>query len=295
MAVNAKVKRAIERLESNSIKGLAMKILLGVMIILVGVGHAYADPESDRSAFVKFYTDRFPMIDIQAHKDGAYALDAAKRAQWQEMEEFPPYELAVDEGRALFEAPFSNGETYGGCFANQGIGIKQQFPYFDEVSNSVITLELALNQCRAANNAPALDYLGDEMAYITAYMAFTSRGEHFDIKVPEAGLAAYEQGKQFYYERRGQLDFACSSCHMNTVGNMLRAEILSASVGHATHWPAYRFKWEQVGSLHKRFIECNEQVGAVGLAPQSEAYRNLEYFLTYMNNGMELNGPASRK
>ena len=272
-----------------------MKFLLGVLITLGSMGYAYADPESDRMAFVKFYAERFSNVDMQDHKDGAYALDKAKRAQWLEMEEFPPYELAVDEGRALFSVPFSNGESYASCFDDQGISVKQQFPKFDVASNSVITLELAVNQCRQANNEPVLDYLGDEMGYITAYMAFTSRGELFDIQVPDAGLAAYEQGKQFFYERRGKLDFACSSCHMTAAGNSLRAEVLSASVGHATHWPAYRFKWEQVGGLHKRFIECNKQVGAVGLAPQSEAYRNLEYFLTYMNNGMELNGPASRK
>jgi len=276
-----------------------MKISLGIILTLAltlgNVCSVHADPESDRVAFVKFYTERFPNIDIQAHQDGAYALDAAKREQWLEMEEFPPYELAVDEGEALFALPFKNGNNYAGCFDNAGVGVKQQFPMFDTASNQVVTLELAINQCRQANQEPELDYLSDEMAYITAFMAFTSRGNTFAVTVPLEGVAAYEQGKQFFYERRGKLDFACSSCHMDTAGNSLRAEVLSASVGHATHWPAYRFKWEQVGGLHKRFVECNEQVGAEGLALQSEAYRNLEYFLTYMNNGMELNGPASRK
>jgi sulfur-oxidizing protein SoxA len=42
-------------------------------------------------------------------------------------------------------------------------------------------------------------------------------------------------------------------------------------------------------------MECNSQVRATPLDPQSESYRNLEYFLTYMANGLELNGPASRK
>jgi len=42
-------------------------------------------------------------------------------------------------------------------------------------------------------------------------------------------------------------------------------------------------------------VECNEQVGAEGLDYQSETYRNLEYFLTYMSQGLPLNGPASRK
>ena len=76
---------------------------------------------------------------------------------------------------------------------------------------------------------------------------------------------------------------------------MLRAERLSAAIGHATHWPVYRGKWERVGVLHRRFQECNSQVRAEPLPHQSESYRNLEFFLTYMSNGMELNGPASRK
>jgi sulfur-oxidizing protein SoxA len=50
-----------------------------------------------------------------------------------------------------------------------------------------------------------------------------------------------------------------------------------------------------VGSLHKRFAECNRQVRAEPFAAQSEAYRNLEYFLSYLSNGFELNGPATRK
>ncbi len=254
-----------------------------------------ADPESDRQAFQKFYESRFPQIDVSAHKDGAYALDEAKRAQWQEMEEFPPYEIAVDEGESLFDTPFANGEQYASCFENKGIGIKQNYPYFDKARGEVITLEVAINDCRKANDETPLDYGSDEMAYLASYMAFTSRGQKYDIKVTEAGLPSYEAGKRFFYERRGQLNFSCASCHMQLTGMMLRAEMLSASIGHATHWPTYRFKWEQVGGLHKRFIECNEQVGAEGLALQGDTYRNLEYFLTYMNNGMELNGPASRK
>jgi sulfur-oxidizing protein SoxA len=274
---------------------VAVTLISSAAFVSAEVAAEAVDPEADRQAFVSFYKSRFPDIDIQAHKDGAYALDPAKRAQWLAMEDFPPYEIAVDEGQELFSVAFANGKGYADCFVDKGIGIKQLFPRFDVEQNTVITLELAINQCREANNEAALDYDSDEMGVITAYMAYTSRGNHFEISVPDAGLAAYESGKEFYYERRGKLDFACSGCHMQATGNMLRAEILSAAVGHATHWPTYRFKWEKVGGLHKRFAECNEQVGAEALPQQSEAYRNLEYFLTYMNNGMELNGPASRK
>lgn len=256
---------------------------------------ATVSPEADRLAMVEYYKIRFPKIDVPEHVNGAYAIDAGKRAQWLEIEEFPPYEIDIDEGEILFGIPFANGKSYADCFANEGLGIKQNYPYFDAQRSEVITLDYAINICRETHSEAPLDYLGEEMGFITAYMAFTSRDKYFDIKVPDAGLPSYNKGKQFYYTRRGQLDFACSSCHIAAAGNLIRAEVLSASIGHATHWPTYRLKWNQLGGLHRRFIECNEQIGAEGLEPHGEVYRNLEYFLTYMNNGMVLNGPGSRK
>jgi sulfur-oxidizing protein SoxA len=57
----------------------------------------------------------------------------------------------------------------------------------------------------------------------------------------------------------------------------------------------YRAKWGDIGTLHKRIQECNEQVRARKFEAQSVELRNLEYFLSYMSNGLELNGPASRR
>ena len=42
-------------------------------------------------------------------------------------------------------------------------------------------------------------------------------------------------------------------------------------------------------------LQKNEQVRARPLEAQSEEFRNLEFFLSYMSNGLELNGPASRR
>jgi len=283
----------------NWVKSWAMNkstnlLALGIFLV-VGLNSAFADPEADRQAMSDFYEKRFPAIEVAAHKDGAYALNEAMREQWLEIEDFPPYEIAIDDGEVLFSQSFSNGKSYGNCFENGGIGVKQNFPYYDKVKGEVITLELAINQCRETNGESALGYDSEEMGALSAYMAFTSRGNTFAIEVPPEGMQAYEQGKQLFYTRKGQLDFACSSCHLDSAGNSLRADTLSAAIGHATHWPTYRLKWEAIGSLHKRFAGCNGQVGAEGLPQQSESYRNLEYFLSYMSNGMELNGPASRK
>ena len=50
-----------------------------------------------------------------------------------------------------------------------------------------------------------------------------------------------------------------------------------------------------MGSLHSRYSGCNKQVRAKAFEEQSEEYRALEYFETYMSNDLILNGPASRK
>jgi sulfur-oxidizing protein SoxA len=48
-------------------------------------------------------------------------------------------------------------------------------------------------------------------------------------------------------------------------------------------------------SLQQRFFGCVRDVRAKPFELQSEEFRNLEYFLNYMSNGLELNGPGARK
>ena len=269
------------------------RLIALVLLCLIDVEVSIADPADDVLAFREYFEKRFPAIELEAHIDGAYALNEQTREQWLAMEEFPPYEFSVDDGEILYESKFANGKGYDSCFGDANV--KHHYPYFDRNKLTVVTLEMAVNDCRANNDETPLPYDGEEISLLTAYIAFVSRGSEIDIEVPPEGRAAYEAGKQYYYSRRGQLNFSCSHCHMGMSGMKLRAETLSASIGQVTHWPVYRFKWQEIGPLHRRFVECNEQVGAEGLEYQSETYRNLEYFLTRMSQGLPLNGPSSRK
>ena len=113
-----------------------MKNWLGVSLLLACVSRVGADPEADRIAFTQYFQNRFPDVEVAAHKDGAYALNAATREQWLEMEDFPPYEIAVDDGESLFAIPFANGKGYADCFDSGGIGVKQNYPYFDVETRS---------------------------------------------------------------------------------------------------------------------------------------------------------------
>lgn len=269
-----------------------------LLVALTAGSAAIAGPEEDRLAMVKYYTGRFPDVPLQEFANGLYAFDMDAREQWLEMEDFPPYEIAIEDGKELFETPFADGQSYADCFANGGIGVRQNYPYFDTESGEVMTLELAINNCREAHGEEPLPYLTGDLAAISAYMSYTSRGKTINVEIPAdnpAALAAYEAGKQYYYTRRGQLNFACASCHIESAGLSLRADRLSTTLGQATHWPVYRAKWGEIGTLQNRIAECNSQVSAKPLEGQSIEYRNLEYFLTYMSNGLKLNGPASRR
>ena len=64
--------------------------------------------------------------------NGPYSMDEGMHKQWKEKEEFPPYEFALDTGKEMFATPFKNGKTYADCFPNKGIGIRQNYPYFDD-------------------------------------------------------------------------------------------------------------------------------------------------------------------
>lgn len=274
-------------------KGL---LAIAIISILLVVRVSVADPEQDRLAFIAFYTERFPDIEIAEYANGIYAIDSGAREQWRAIEEFPPYEFVVDEGASLWREVFSDGKTYADCFSVKTEDIRPLYPLF--AGGTVITLEVAVNQCRLAHEQPAYAYDSEEISAITAFLAFASRGKQLDIRVPHddaPALAAYESGKEFYYSKRGQLNFACSDCHAISVGQYARADRLSAGLGHATHFPVYRSKTGGMVSLHQRFSGCIRDVRARQFELQSIEYRNLEYFLTYMSNGFEINGPGARK
>ncbi len=275
----------------------ALSALIAIALLAVPAAAAdKIDPQADFKAFRKYFTERFPNVPLNDFVNGPYSMDAGLRKQWVSIEDFPPYDFAVDKGKEMFATPFKNGKTYGDCFADKGIGIRQNYPYFDVKTGEVITLELALNRCREANGEQPFSYVKDDMAALTAYMAFTSRGKPFDIKIPDdpRALAAYQKGEEYFYTRRGQLNFSCASCHVQSPGQHIHTEVLAPALGILAAMPIYRSEWGSMGTISRRFVTCNSQVRGVPLEPQDENYRDVEYFLSYMSNGLPIAGPGAR-
>ena len=254
------------------------------------------DPVADAKAFQNYFTRKFPKLKLEDFVNGPYSMNEDMHKQWEEKEQFPPYDFSLDLGKEMFSKPFKNGKSYADCFPNGGIGIRQNYPIFDPKEGKVVTLELALNRCREANGEAPFSYVKDEMAALTAYMAFTSRGKPFDIKIPNdpRALEAYQNGKRYFYTRRGQLNFSCASCHVQNPGERIRAEILAPALGILNAMPIYRSEWGGMGTISRRFTTCNSQIRGVPLDPQADEYRDLEYYLSYVSNGLPISGPGAR-
>jgi L-cysteine S-thiosulfotransferase len=158
-----------------------------------------------------------------------------------------------------------------------------------------VTFENAINACLKKNGEKELKYADSEMGLLTAYARSLSDGMKVNVKVKGKGaLAAYEKGKTYYYTRRGQLNFSCASCHVQNAGKFIRSDQLSMMIGQATHWPEFRAGTDIV-TLQKRFMQCNKNTREKPQEGNSEDYNNLEYFLTYMSNGLPMLSPVFRK
>jgi sulfur-oxidizing protein SoxA len=277
---------------------IIMKLLTGVagLGIALGVVSAHASPEKDRQEMVKYYTEKYPNIKLEDYVYGALAFDADSKAQYDAIMEFPPFDSQVEAGRKLWETPFKNGKTYASCLPNGGKQIAGNYPMFDEAKGKVVTLIDAINDCRVANGEEAYKVSDAKtMGTLTAYMRTLSDGMLMNIKVegPKA-MAAYNDGKKTFFSRKGQLNFACSTCHVQNAGTRLRSELISPAVGHAVHWPVFR-GGDNLVMLQTRYEGCFKSVRAVSAPSGSPTLNNLEYFHSALSNGMPMKASVFRK
>jgi len=277
---------------------IIMKLLTGMagLGIALSAATALASPESDKQEFIKYYTAKYPNVKVEDYVYGALAFDADSKAQYDAIMEFPPFDSEIEKGRKMWETPFKNGKTYAACLPNGGKQIAGNYPMFDEAKGKVVTLQDAINDCRVANGEEALKVSDMKtMGVLTAYMRTLSDGMIMNIKAesPKA-MAAYEDGKKTFFSRKGQLNFACASCHVQNAGTRLRSELISPAVGHAVHWPVFR-GGDNLVTLQQRYQGCFTQVRAVSPPQGGTTMNNLEYFHSALSNGMPMKASVFRK
>jgi len=276
----------------------AVGLLCGFTAAQAGVT---PEVQKDISDFQGFFKKRFPTVALSAYHDGVNALPqyAERRANWEILMEFPPYDPDMDKARKMWKTPLKSGKTYADCFKSQPPANK--FPYYDAKKDDIVTVEAVINSCRKANGEEPIKNLktGDIALLVAAYReGFNGKVMSVDVDSPGA-VKWFKAGEKYYWTKRGQLNFACADCHVLSAGKKVRGDVLSPGLGHTTGFPVYRTKWALAGkpwgTVHRRYGGCNGQVRAQASKPQSDEYKALEYYEAVMNQGIPLKVPSQRQ
>ena len=208
-----------------------------------------------------------------------------------------PGMLWVDRGAALWRTPGANGTpSCAGCHGEPRSlrGVASRYPLFDARMGTLVNLEGRINQCRTERQGqPALDYESDALLALTALVAHQSRGLPIDVSIDGPAQPYFEEGRHYFYTRRGQMNLACHHCHELNAGNYLRGDRLSQ--GQPTGYPLYRVDWQTLGSLQRRLRFCNTGVRAEPHAFGAPIWLSLELFLRWRARGLEVETPAVRR
>lgn len=229
-------------------------------------------------------------------KPGSEFLSPEMRRQ-QEDEARNPGFLWVEQGEELFSRRSGDQPGCISCHAQpkQSLrGAAARYPQVDAGSSKLINLEGRIEQCRTMRQkAPAFGPESQELLSLTAYVASLSRGLPLAVSGEGAAKPYYEVGKAFYERRQGQLNLACTQCHDGLVGQKLRGDTISHGVG--TGYPAYRFEWNGLGSLHRRLRACSLGVRATQFDSGSDEYLALELYLAVRAGGLPVEAPGLRR
>lgn len=294
---------------------VAVVSAIAAMSLLAGQYNQQA--EKDRQAMIKYFMAKFSdpvkngtrfftytpdselkknylkVKDWHEFSKGVYAFAKGPREQYLELIEMPPYEDDVDEGEELYNTT----KGLKKCFPNPAQAAVD-YPRFDTKKNEVVTLTEAINDCVVANGGKPWNLFKGKLAKVEAYFASQARdaGKVIHVTIPnKKAEEAYEHGKKYYFSQRGYIDLSCANCHVQGAGKRVRRDYLSPLIGQVTHFPVYRLSWEELGTLERRLKGCIKDEGQQPPKATSKDMKDLIYFLSYMSNGMKVDGPDVRK
>ena len=252
----------------------------------------------DIQQFQGFFSARFPDLTIENYQNGVRALPqyANQRLNDELLLELPPYTSELEKGAFEWQQNRNNKGSLADCFA--GKPPPTAYPYF--FNGEVHTIVGDINQCFMFLEGYELDPLGPDIARLEAYFKAPWAGEKIDIDFRNPEIRElYQQGRQYFWAKRGQMNLSCANCHVHNAGNQLRGDVLSAALGHGSGYPAYSVTWsketKQFGTLHRRYAACNAMVGANPMPGQNNDYISLEIYQAIMNTGVPINAPGLRQ
>ena len=210
----------------------------------------------------------------------------------------------IDEGKALFNKPGNNGKSCASCHTHNLKGVAAYYPKYDRVLGKVMLIETRANYCRKKYMHSQPYHLGSHNSNtLSSYIKYMARNAPVTLASDEATQTALKKGRDSFYQKTGQLNFACADCHDSAAGKWLRGQTLNSikpggkySYTAAT-WPRHFIALHELGliSLQQRIRHCQIVTRTYPLKLGSTEYINMELYITDLARGAPMQAPTMSK
>ena len=228
-----------------------------------------------------------------------------------------PGYLNVDRGELLWkQARGAKNVSLESCDLGEGPGKLEgayaKLPRYFADADKVMDLEQRLLWCM--DKVQSLD-TGDvikrrfsrpgvqsDMEDLVAFIANKSSGTKISVPLAHAKeQALYTVGEAMFYQRGGQWDFSCATCHAEE-GKRIRLQGLPnlAKPGKTVQetmasWPTYRVSQSQLRTMQHRLWDCYRQMRWPAPDYAAEGLTALTLYLNKNAEGGELQVPSIKR
>ena len=281
----------------------AKALALATACVAALTGAAFADPDLsaeliiDGELHINTRAPSNPAITpylTELYSGWLYRDPTTRELQMDDFEN--PGLLAVEAGAAAWETVEGTaGQSCMDCHgdASESMrGVRATLPRVNG-EGRLMTLEDHVNNCRTERmGAEAYGYNSQPMRNMVAHISMQSRGMPVNVAIDGPAAPFWEQGRDMYYTRFGQLEMSCATCHEDSAGSYIRSDHLSQ--GQINGFPVYRLKDQNIVGVHGRFVGCVRDTRAETFRAGSDEFRALELYVASRGNGLAVEGVSVR-
>ncbi len=230
-----------------------------------------------------------------AEKRSDYEFMSQETRAIQDDDSANPGMFSVLEGEALWDR--KDGASNLSCADCHSIanmrGIAALYPKLDHDTERPVDLQRRINSCRVRHqNASPFTLESRELLGLTAFVGHQSRGTPIQVTIDERLNPYFDAGRELFEARQGQLNMSCAQCHDDNWGKRLSGSTIPQA--QPTGYPVYRLEWQEIGSLQRRLRNCMIGMRAEPYPDDAIEYIELELYMAWRANGLNIETPAVR-
>lgn len=224
-----------------------------------------------------------------------------KNIRWLEADDFNG-EVVIAEAELIFNRVGPKGESCASCHGERGeklSGVATTYPKYDSDAGRMVAMVNRVEMCAEKNTGENIPVDSAENTLLVNYINHKSHGQKIQVDVDSKhGKEAFERGRNLFFKRVGQFDFACASCHTApTALKQLRGMRPSTIYGDAASYPI----WEYPASPERRYLyTIQRQISSCSFNARMELedegspeYIDMEVFIRALSNGHEINSQST--